>query len=391
MNMNLFTHKSKRASKGSVSIKVSNGRLQLYFSYQGQRHYLSLGLDDTEPARRIAEMRARQIELDIASGNFDTTLAKYKGEAAKPKGSDLTPLTLYQKYFEFKKSSWKPTTTAYHTTTFIPLLKKLGDMPVEDAVAVKQKLEKITTIHQTKRVMMQLNAACKWAISQKMLEDNPYEAIVDMMPKFRYETNPKPDAFTLEERERVIEAFRNHKGNWNGRSFIGHSYSYYAPLVEFWFLTGCRPSEAIGLQWKNVAQDFSYVDFTGSVTNTNTSKPIRVQGSKNNKCRRFPTSDRLANLLRSIKPENAQPDDLVFPSPNGGFINYGNFARRAWQTVVDPIKPNTTPYSCRDTFITLQIINNIPEMVIAQWCDTSVEMIQRHYADFKRNPIKPVA
>lgn len=33
-----------RASKGSVAILASNGRLQLRFSYGGKRHYISLGL-----------------------------------------------------------------------------------------------------------------------------------------------------------------------------------------------------------------------------------------------------------------------------------------------------------------------------------------------------------
>jgi hypothetical protein len=37
----------------------------------------------------------------------------------------------------------------------------------------------------------------------------------------------------------------------------GIGYSYYAPFVEFLFLTGCRPSEAIGLQWKHVISDYS--------------------------------------------------------------------------------------------------------------------------------------
>ena len=71
----------RKASKGSVQIKSSNGRLQLVFSFAGKRHYLSLGFPDTKTHRKVAEARARQIELDIASGNFDPTLTKYKPEA----------------------------------------------------------------------------------------------------------------------------------------------------------------------------------------------------------------------------------------------------------------------------------------------------------------------
>jgi hypothetical protein len=65
-----------KASKGSVQVKNSNGRLQLVFSYAGKRHYLSLGFDDTLTTRSLAEMKANQIRLDIISGNFDETLSK---------------------------------------------------------------------------------------------------------------------------------------------------------------------------------------------------------------------------------------------------------------------------------------------------------------------------
>jgi hypothetical protein len=70
----------RKASKGTVQIKNSNERLQLVFSYTGKRHYLSTGFTDTPANRKLAEMKARQIELDILCGNFDTTLAKYKPE-----------------------------------------------------------------------------------------------------------------------------------------------------------------------------------------------------------------------------------------------------------------------------------------------------------------------
>ena len=66
-----------RKSKGTVQTKTSNGRLQLVFSWQGQRYYLSVGLPDTPINRKGAEQIAKQIELDFASGNFDPTLDKY--------------------------------------------------------------------------------------------------------------------------------------------------------------------------------------------------------------------------------------------------------------------------------------------------------------------------
>ncbi len=51
-----------RASKGSVSIISSNNRLQLRFSYGGKRHYLSTGLPDLPANRKMAQLRAAEIE-----------------------------------------------------------------------------------------------------------------------------------------------------------------------------------------------------------------------------------------------------------------------------------------------------------------------------------------
>ncbi len=49
--------------KGTVSVIVSNGRLQLRFRYAGQQYYLSLGLPNTKTNRTAAEAKKNQIEL----------------------------------------------------------------------------------------------------------------------------------------------------------------------------------------------------------------------------------------------------------------------------------------------------------------------------------------
>lgn len=68
----------KKSPKGTVSIQVFKERLRLCWSYQGKRFFLYLGLPDGKTNRIIAEGKARQIEGDIATKNFDVTLVKYK-------------------------------------------------------------------------------------------------------------------------------------------------------------------------------------------------------------------------------------------------------------------------------------------------------------------------
>ena len=61
---------SGKASKGTVKVIASHGRLQLRFRYGGERHYLSVGLPEPPTGRMVAQQRASQIPLDILSGNF---------------------------------------------------------------------------------------------------------------------------------------------------------------------------------------------------------------------------------------------------------------------------------------------------------------------------------
>ncbi len=52
-----------KVSKGSVQIITSHDRLQLRFRFAGKRHYLSLGFPDSTTNRKLAEKKAREIEL----------------------------------------------------------------------------------------------------------------------------------------------------------------------------------------------------------------------------------------------------------------------------------------------------------------------------------------
>jgi Arm DNA-binding domain len=70
----LFQDLKSKASKRSVQIKTSNGRLQLVCTYVDKRHYLSLGFSDTKTHRKLAEAKARQLELDMLSGHSEADL-----------------------------------------------------------------------------------------------------------------------------------------------------------------------------------------------------------------------------------------------------------------------------------------------------------------------------
>jgi integrase len=396
-----------KAPHGSVVVATREGRLRLQLPrhlYGGEQKYLSLGMPDTPENWELAKAKAQLIESDIKFERFDPTLKKYKPqthltvvETIKPK-PQLTLTQLFSGYLEFKKPALKATTFNYLVTGIQSYIDRCPYQPLSEdsALQVRTWLLEDTTNSMTKRILTHLNAAVKWGIKFKIvsgLSVSPFEGMAAELPKHNWESDPEPNAFSAEEQELVLEAFRSHRGNWNGRGETGQKLCFYYPMVRFWLLTGCRPSEAIGLRWRDIATDFSHIVFNGSIQHPS-GKETRVDGRKNNKRRKFPCNQELIQLLRSIKPEKLNDKDrLVFPSPiKGGAINYNNFTKQVWHKLVDPITNNTrqerdckttTPYSCRDTFISEQVGKGVPSAVVAKWCDPSERVINSVYLDGK--------
>jgi integrase len=66
-----------RTKKGSVALENLEDRgLRLRWSHAGKRYCLALGLPDNKLNRTMPLVKARQIEGDMATGNFDPTLKK---------------------------------------------------------------------------------------------------------------------------------------------------------------------------------------------------------------------------------------------------------------------------------------------------------------------------
>jgi integrase len=255
---------------------------------------------------------------------------------------------IWDAYLAYIEPSRKPKTLLYLHKTISPKIYRCEFQDPSLALEIRNWLLTVTTPSMAKRVLIQINAAIKWAIKHKKLSlaVSPFDGMAYEF-KHNYEIETTPNAFTSQERARVLEAFKNHKVKGGG-----FSYKYYVNFVEFLFLTGCRPHEAIELQWKHIDPAMRFINFTDS---------------KTGRARKFPCGERLRELLSSIPQKSA----LVFPAPKGGQIDYKNFSDRAWDAVVDPLKPDTTPYCCRDTFITEQIAENINPAIIAKWVDNS--------------------
>lgn len=299
----------KKAAKGTVAIQVFKERLTLCWSYVGKRYFLYIGLPDSKVNRMVAESKARVIEGDMATGNFDFSLKKYKSEVAL-KRSLVSVLNLFRRFTEEKaKSVYQRSLEKYHAT-LKHLQEFFEDKPastifLNDAEKFSAWLStKIAPITLKERLTL-LNSCWQWGIKEGIVETNPWTELVE-----RVKVPPKQQCkpFTKEEIGAIIQGFRND----------GY-YHHYADYVEFLFSTGCRTAEAIGLRWKHLSDDCSMVWIGESL-----SRGVR-KSTKTNRARTITLTTNLQVMMLKRKPTNPDPDELVFPSPKGGAIDDCNF------------------------------------------------------------------
>jgi len=175
-----------KASKGSVQIKSSNGRLQLVFSHAGKRHYLSLGLPDHKLNRKAAEAKAKLIKSDIAYDRFDTTLAKYKPSSALSTVTPtVTPIAapnlaeLWERYTDFKRPSLSPNTLVKEFATVDRCItQKLPTKNLDGAVVIRDWVVANKTPDAAKRLLTQFSACCNWAVKSGLISENPFVGMI---------------------------------------------------------------------------------------------------------------------------------------------------------------------------------------------------------------------
>lgn len=361
-----------RNPHNSIAIAKRGSRLYLQFPRglfgEGQK-YISLQLPDNRPNRQYANGLILRMEADRLHGRFDPTLQAYLQRTTEQEPKELNLTELWERYCDYKEPDRKAATMHYLRSGIGNHIYNCPHQSISDALEIKRWLLRQTSPDMARRILRSLATAVKWGNRYELIQvpNNQFLGMAEDMRVDRPEI--EPNAFSDREWLCIVEAFEHNR-----------YYSFYLPLVKFLRLSGCRPSEAIGLDWKQVSNDFRSIRFDRSIVHI-AGKPVYNRKSKTNRVRSFPCNGELQQLLRSLRPV-PKYQSLVFPSPSGIPIDYRNFSQRAWMKVVDPtIGRHSTPYSCRDTFITDQIAKGTPIALIAKWCDNSVDTIERYYLD----------
>jgi integrase len=338
-----------RNPKGSVAIETVENRIRLRWRWQGRQETIAIGAAGNKVVLTLAQKIARQIELDLLSGNYDSTKERY-AVTERPKRSALELWDDFTVARGMQRDSKYRALRGYWLNDNKPV-DRIG---TEQAAIFLNK--RIGGAISTRRSYRSLLSACwEWA----KLED-PWKDI--KLPK---SPPPNPDPFLESEVKLILEGFAE---------------SYYRNFVIGLLTTGCRPGELAALTWGDIlwTRDEIYIHKAWSTAEH------RVKTTKTGKERFVPLLDVLRSLLEELleylKPEDAESDDLIFPGPEGAYLDTKNFLKRHWKPTLKRMGVRyRSTYRARHTVWSHSINDGMSIADAAKYAGNRPETMLRNY------------
>jgi integrase len=221
----------------------------------------------------------------------------------------------------------------------------------------------------TRKILLYARAANHWAIEEELLAKNFYSRLFKSIPKSQ-RSGRSGKCFEKVEIEHILSAFAS---NEFVSKFSVFPHSHYRGYVEFLALAGFRPEEAIALQWADIKDNRIIVSRAYS-------QGI-LKETKTYETRNFPVNFQLGNLLQNLP----RTQNLVFSSPEGGYINQHNFGERYWKPIikklvaVGKIEEYLPTYNLRHSWITRMLRSGLDIATVARLAGNKPDTIMRHY------------
>jgi integrase len=361
----------------------------------GKDFQVGTTLTDEPANRRLLEAHAEIMRHEMKAGSFDFA-ARFPTVAAEMRTQDLGQSKEQRRTVrEFATDVWLPAKKPplvrasrsrdyrRHCSTYI--FPALGTCPLEEVNP--QTLEEFRAMLigpktgrfairgaafsgralglKTARNVIDGTLRAMWRDARVADRPNPFEALTWPRGMVR-----RREPFTEDERDRITEFFRTHP--------VLHHYFLFVYLA-LW--TGMRPSELCGLRRGDV--DLVSGRLTVSVSRTNhQDNPTKT--SMSTRC--LDLDQHTVALLNGRWPSAARPDDFLFVNTKGRPIHAESFTKNHWKKAIRALGiQDRAFYACRHTFISVSLTNGMNPKFIAEYCGTSLAMIEKHYGRYIRN------
>jgi integrase len=188
---------------------------------------------------------------------------------------------------------------------------------------------------------------------------------------------PRPSPFTGQERDQILDFFKNKRWKIGGFNDARPHYPYFAFLYTLFF-TGMRPSEAVAVRMANVQIE---------------TRTIQVERSRHLGAEAAPKTFGARRAVRITKSNvevllplierKAEPDDYLFKNVHADPIDAANFydffrdAQRALSA-----SPLRDLYSTKDTYISVALTNGVSLTWLSEQTGVAAATILKHYGRF---------
>ena len=344
---------------------------------------MSLKLSNSPINMQAARAKAAQIEQDIAREQFDPTLEKYKPKPIAPTEQPklTTTIDLWERWMQkHRLDGVAPITLANRYQTMANLLNhfKRTIETEQDARDFQNFLLIRQSPATANRCIKMLKSFCTWLVKTGKMNHNPFDEIRSVKDAGLRST--KRDAFSLDEVQRILQTFRLHPLYFRYHDFV---------LVLMTF--GLRPSEAIGLQWKDINFTQRTITIAESLSRTGEGSRRARRGRKNGTVTILGLPEDIYTMLEGRFTTSSKPYDLIFTNTQGKAIDDGNFSQRIWKSLLKQVGiPHRSPYNCRHSMASHAIDQGktLPETAYLLG-HTDTTMVSKVYGHMVNRPEVP--
>ena len=341
--------------------------------YQSQER---TGLKDSPKNRAKLAARARVISDEIRAGTFDylrwfphgniadrtrprapspLTIGEYAEQVWLPRNQP--PLVREWCAWDYKKHLRKHILPAFQDVPFSEVTPAALEVFRRNLLTKNLALKTVRNI-----IDATFRALYRDARTDGFTQSDPFAALT-------WPRRPRqaPDPFTEEERDLILDHFARKRRHYN-------------PFVLLLFWTGLRISEAIGLRWGDIDLRTSKIMIRRSRTLHEDNAPKTAHSE-----RTIDVAPGAVRALREIKPLHVTDEDFVFKNLQGRPIFPDAFVKKFWHPALRAL--NLRPrkfYATRHTFISAALGRGVRIKWLAEYCGTSVDMIERHYGRYVR-------
>jgi integrase len=385
---------------GVTVVKNQHGYLRFRIFWKGRDVAVSTRFRDDGPAgrnSRLVNAKAILIEEKLRTGaDLHRALLAVLGDCPPrlmPAPSPAVRVRTMRDYYQEWITRRVPPLVRHSTSQKNRLcfeaiiLPELGSAPLQDVTkarleAFRAKLLAQKTRRGTKRTVKTVRNIIDWHL-RSLWRDAEQEGYVDRFPHLDWPRawRPKPDPFDPDERDAILSWFEEHDPYWY-------------PWLFLLFWTGMRHGEAAALRWSDIDLKRGIVSISRSRDKGEENAP-KTSGSV---CE-IPLLPWALELLKGlprpllsdgaefvfVTPERKPMTDTWWPKRGAARSPKDEASKGIWFRALKAlgIRPRKF-YNTRHTFIAWALSEGANLKGLAEYCGTSIQMIEQSYGRYMR-------